>query len=552
MSLTKEIAQFCQDLILGEFEETPSNAALVVGGLISLIPVVDQIMDVRDVCAMVYRTNKIGVKNCKTDHWVDFAITAVDVIPTVGSLFKGAVKPLWKNRRIWKFSTQRGQALIERSLGLSKGAIIKYFKAFNWAQYTQLAIEQAMNALDLCDKLLAELSVPRWWVPDSLEGLARNLRPGLKEVRAHLRQGIQKGMQALRDFLNEMLGEDGAAVAVMAHAVVGRMVNPHAERAKGKAGASKSGSAQSNKKRDPYPEKATTKKTHGKVQGSERQQQDKDKASRTRRITRSTAQALDVLSFPVRGLAGEHISDYHHMAHYLGQPNAWPHGHTRGSFSGGIGIVKDGKRPQRALQIVKADLAQVTSHGIDTIWQKGSTLHFVEAKTTLNYYALVNNRGTRSRPAPRSLSGKHAALWYMLKPTQHKGVQMSKEWVRKSKPLSLGMPAVDSNLQNRYVHLTLFAPCDAAGAFKGHPGPMPKAPTAAQLLDTGKHIQLAAKVFLDQVDETDISLHDEHKTSHLVTQTFTAADIELVTDSKNRFGKDRSTGSNKKSKGKGR
>lgn len=531
MSLKKEIAQFCQDLILGEFEETPSNAALVVGGLISLIPVVDQIMDVRDVCAMIYRTNKIGVKNCKTDHWVDFAITAVGVIPTVGSLFKGAVKPLWKNRRVWKFSTQRGQALIERSLGMSKGAIIKYFKAFNWAQYTQLAIEQAMNALDLCDKLLAELSVPRWWVPDSLEGLARNLRPGLKEVRAHLRQGIQKGMQALRDFLNEMLGEDGAAVAVMAHAVVGRMVNPHAERAKGKAGANQAGSPHS-KKRDPHPEKATSKKTHGQVQGSERQQQAKAQPSRTRRITRSTTQALEVLSFPMRGLAGEHISDYHHMANYLGQPNAWPHGHTRGSFSGGIGIVKDGKRPQRALQIVKADLAQVTNHGVDTIWQKGSTLHFVEAKTTLNYYALVNNRGARSRPAPRSLSGKHAALWYVLKPTQHKGVQMSEKWIKKSAPMDLGQGRVTANLNNRYVHLTLFALCDAAGAFKNHPGPMPKAPTAAQLIDTGKHIQLAANVLFDQVDETDISLHDEHKTSHLVTQTFTAADIELVTKTK--------------------
>ena len=258
----------------------------------------------------------------------------------------------------------------------------------------------------------------------------------------------------------------------------------------------------------------------------------KAQPSRTRRITRSTTQALEALSFPARGLAGEHISDYHHMAHYLGQPNAWLHGHTRGSFSGGIGIVKDGKRPQRALQIVKADLAQVTTQGIDTIWQKGSTLHFVEAKTTLNYYALVNNRGTRSRPAPLSLSGKHAALWYALKPTQHKGMQMSDKWIRDSKPDTVSMTAINRNLQNRYVHLTLFAPCDAAGAFTGHPGPMPKAPTAAQLLDTGKHIQLAAEVLLDQVDETDISLHDEHKTSHLVTQTFTAADIELVTRTK--------------------
>ncbi len=62
MRLVDNIVKFCKDLILGDFEQQPGNAAMIIGGLVSLIPVVDQIMDVRDVCGMIYRINRKGTK----------------------------------------------------------------------------------------------------------------------------------------------------------------------------------------------------------------------------------------------------------------------------------------------------------------------------------------------------------------------------------------------------------------------------------------------------------------------------------------------------------
>lgn len=100
MSLVSSIQKFCKDLILGDFESEPSNAAMIVGGLISMIPVFDQVMDVRDVVGMIYRiNNKGGFKNATPDDCVDLALAAFGCIPEVGSLFKTAIKPIWKERK---------------------------------------------------------------------------------------------------------------------------------------------------------------------------------------------------------------------------------------------------------------------------------------------------------------------------------------------------------------------------------------------------------------------------------------------------------------------
>ncbi|MDE2429243.1 MAG: hypothetical protein KGM99_10965, partial [Burkholderiales bacterium] len=58
-----EIAKFLKDLVLGDFEEDQGKAAMVVGGVISLIPIVDQIMDARDVAGMIFRLSEKGVAN---------------------------------------------------------------------------------------------------------------------------------------------------------------------------------------------------------------------------------------------------------------------------------------------------------------------------------------------------------------------------------------------------------------------------------------------------------------------------------------------------------
>lgn len=92
MSLIDDITKFCEDLILGDFEEDPSNAAMIVGGVISLIPVAQQVLNVRDISGMIYRISRKGAPHCTKDDWVDLALAAFGCIPELGSLFKTIVK----------------------------------------------------------------------------------------------------------------------------------------------------------------------------------------------------------------------------------------------------------------------------------------------------------------------------------------------------------------------------------------------------------------------------------------------------------------------------
>ena len=85
------VESFFRTLLLGDFEENQNTAAQIVGGLIGLIPVLDQVLDARDITGTLYKVNQAGgFKNASTDQVVNFGFAAFGAIPEVGSVFKGA------------------------------------------------------------------------------------------------------------------------------------------------------------------------------------------------------------------------------------------------------------------------------------------------------------------------------------------------------------------------------------------------------------------------------------------------------------------------------
>ncbi len=77
-------------MLQGDFNKSPSMSQLIVGGLISLIPVVDQVCDVRDLIA-----NSITLsdeKSRNTENYMALALTSIGVIPEVGSAIKSVVQ----------------------------------------------------------------------------------------------------------------------------------------------------------------------------------------------------------------------------------------------------------------------------------------------------------------------------------------------------------------------------------------------------------------------------------------------------------------------------
>ena len=85
----EDIAEWLWVVIQGDFAEEQSTAQVVTGTVISMIPFVDQICDVRDICA---NSMKINEDSNNPWAWVGLILTLIGLFPVLGSLFKGIFK----------------------------------------------------------------------------------------------------------------------------------------------------------------------------------------------------------------------------------------------------------------------------------------------------------------------------------------------------------------------------------------------------------------------------------------------------------------------------
>jgi hypothetical protein len=95
----KAAAEWMWEVLQGDFAEDPSTAQIVTGTVIAMIPIVDQICDVRDLVANSKKIYEAEDGESTTWYWVAFTITLVGLVPILGSLFKGFLKILFKYLR---------------------------------------------------------------------------------------------------------------------------------------------------------------------------------------------------------------------------------------------------------------------------------------------------------------------------------------------------------------------------------------------------------------------------------------------------------------------
>ncbi len=549
MSLTDDISKFCNDLILGDFEEEPGNAAMIVGGLVSLIPIADQVLDVRDLSGMIYRVSKKGAPNCGKDDWVDLSLAAFGCIPELGSLFKTIVKPLWKRRKVLKGS-MRGEAFISAMLGKAKGKAITFIKTLDWAGNTQLAIQQMNTALTGCDQLLAELEKSRWWVPDSLEGLARDLRPGLQSIREPLNTGIQQGIQALREFVTELVGEDGYRVAQMAVAAAssaspgskrsGAHAGHGSNRSGGHGGSSHPAAKEKAPANRPSPPAQKQQTKHKQQQDTSRQQVERGGGPMTT-ASRVTRASWKEIGNRYKGLIGEHMAHYHHMG--LHAPAAWPHGkvegrHASAQWTGTKRLVTEQNKHATPTELVPEHLVRVNQSGVDGVWSLGGNVfHFVEAKASESAGAMFGmaseswrdredgKRSSKIAP-PTGLTERQYALWCMLSQPK-KGLQMSRAWLESSvEPFMFG-----GNEQNRFTYVFFAIPgTSPPKGYTPKPGATLKKGMAPGIAE---HVVASAEIGALAItggDFYDLGLHDQHKPTHGLSDQYSHQEIDELSE----------------------
>jgi len=177
-------AEWLWVVIQGDFADDPTTGQIVANTVISMIPFVDQVCDVRDIvanCMMIYEGGDKDDEESSTFwNWVALVLTLIGLFPTLGSFFKGCFKVLFR--------------YIRKALAKSGGA--KMGEAI-WKIVSPM-LEQGIVKLN---EFLARPAVRKVIAEKNLDNIYKEIAKQIREVA----QQVNK--QALLGIMDDMIGK---------------------------------------------------------------------------------------------------------------------------------------------------------------------------------------------------------------------------------------------------------------------------------------------------------------------------------------------------------
>jgi len=213
------------EVLQGDFHENPSTAQSVTGTLLFMIPIVDQLGDVRD---LVANCRKINKDSSDTWSWVALVLTLVGLFPTLGSLLKGCLKVLVLHVRKYIFKTLKplpridaaalDQAMLLLSRHLDNPVVRKVLasmKIYNPYQYLagklselnkSLTVSGLLARLDELMQVARQLfdSVMRFG-PEALRGRVDRAWTSIVDVRKKADEGLANALRPAQDYIDQVI-----------------------------------------------------------------------------------------------------------------------------------------------------------------------------------------------------------------------------------------------------------------------------------------------------------------------------------------------------------
>ncbi|KAA3653744.1 MAG: hypothetical protein DWQ11_07135 [Proteobacteria bacterium] len=192
-------------VLQGDFNDDPSLSQTIVSGIITAIPIIDQIADVRDVIANLHQLSKDSTDTWK---WVALAITLIGLIPVLGSVLKGVFKILIQFvRKGGEHADEALEMILAVVRGAGKGDPVKWLKSLPMDDYARQALK---HFNEIADKLKLGLSdVRHMWLAKAVFGekLKRLelVERQIDKLKALGQSKIPEAMRFLKKELDELL-----------------------------------------------------------------------------------------------------------------------------------------------------------------------------------------------------------------------------------------------------------------------------------------------------------------------------------------------------------
>jgi hypothetical protein len=222
-------AEWIWVVVQGDFAEDQTTAQTITGTVVSMIPLVDQMCDVRDIVA---NCRKLHEDSSNKGHWMALVLTLLGLFPILGSLLKGTFKILFSYGRkfafkagdaaldsgFWKASepyVERGMQKLNEFLG--RPEVRKYIAAKHWDHiYMELAkhmknLAAQVNTsalLKIMDEQIANLKkltdLIEKWGSVAMKTQVGELLLKIKGVRDKANANIASVLGPVQDWLNRL------------------------------------------------------------------------------------------------------------------------------------------------------------------------------------------------------------------------------------------------------------------------------------------------------------------------------------------------------------
>lgn len=189
--------------VQGDFNEDPTLGQVVVGSVITMVPIVDQVGDVRDIVANL----KLLIYDKRYDDkwvWIALVITLIGLIPVLGSAAKGVLKVVFKG--IKTGARVPLKSLIEVLNWAHKGNAVVWLRKLA-AELPKHAGTAKKTLKSILEKLRSELNDLRTLLPDRWARKVDDTIASVDEVAKKADSSIDEATKELQDGLNKSIDE---------------------------------------------------------------------------------------------------------------------------------------------------------------------------------------------------------------------------------------------------------------------------------------------------------------------------------------------------------
>lgn len=200
------------EAIEGDFNDDRSASQILVDAAISMIPLVDQLCDVRDLIANVRKLSKDATDKA---NWLALALTLIGLFPTLGSLVKGVLKI------IFTFARHKGAEAVGPVVDAAMTWVVTFLRRREVQRYLtankvddvfrmlaaeikkikgQVNASQLTSAFDRGIKVVDGLVAKVSHVP-VLGGKARATLLQLQDVRKNADQALAEAIRPINEYL---------------------------------------------------------------------------------------------------------------------------------------------------------------------------------------------------------------------------------------------------------------------------------------------------------------------------------------------------------------